>query len=555
MEPHTQGGCPAKIFDERRPLESQNADILDYRIRNFRAITKGEFDKAIDGYLEVADNLDVKIDWNGSETEDFVHQYKLADGLKKVGLKHWVINKQGAYRQTDPNAVIAIIPKHLSEELIPDYTKPIPNFNNIVNQKIDVDVRLVTHDNIVYVDTDSLLFKVGSWKYGEKDHESQPYFFGLTKDKTFLIYPVKDEKDKDKFVYKEITYYDNKLTTCPVVAIGGAIITVVDKEGNTFEYYISDYFGATAWGDLAIGQGSDLQISEVRFTYPRHWKIKITCDNSMGEYHARTGRHEVFHEGQHIACARCAGTGFIQDDSPAGTLLIAKGGPLFGEDGKFQVPEGFVTPDTTILKHSADRHEAYLERMRTDLNIMSQNMTNQSAERASYDVQYKVSTNTRIVTGLYSIYLNVVNIIDEYRGGNGEITITFPEDFDVQNATDILTEISEARNNKLPYMVIVELTKKYMLKKFGKSPVNNFIVDFLSLYDTLFAYSLDDMSTIKGVFGSDISPEQLAIHANGYQILRKMAQNEDAFMKRSFEDIKTELDTEIEKFIVQTQTL
>ena len=38
---------------------------------------------------------------------------------------------------------------------------------------------------------------------------------------------------------------------------------------------ISDYHGAAGWGsDLAIGQSSDLRICEIRFVYPRHWRLR-----------------------------------------------------------------------------------------------------------------------------------------------------------------------------------------------------------------------------------------------------------------------------------------
>ncbi len=546
MSPHTQGVCPVNIFTERRPLESENENILAYRKRNFRPITKGEYDRAISDYLQVANSLDVKIDWNGSDVEQYEEQILLKDGFKKIDLDDWVINKIGAYRQTDPNSVIVILPKHPTEEFMPSYEYELPNFNNVLNLKVDVDVRLITHDNIVYADPDAFLFKGGDWVYGKKDHEHNVFYWGVTKERTYIIYP---ERDGDKMVYKQVEYYSNLLSVTPVVGIAGMMITESDGNGNTYDYYISDYYGATAWGDLAIGQGSDLQICEVRFTYPRHWKIQLPCDNEFNGCHLDLKLNKYMTSDSEV-CTRCQGTGFIQDNSPAGTITIPKGGTLFGEDGKFQEPEGFIAPPEGILQHSADRHEHYLQMMRSQLNILSQNLTNQSGESKSYDVQHKVATNMRIVTSIYTVYLAVLNIIDEYRGGSGNITITFPEDFDVTNANDILIEISEAKKNSLPYMVIVELTKKYMLKKFGKSDINEYIVDFLSVYDTLFAYSLDDMATVKGVFGSDITPQQIALHANGYQLLRQMAQaDEEAFLKRSFEEVQSALDVELAKLI------
>ncbi len=401
MSPHTQGVCPVKIFTERRPIESENANILSYRERNFRPITKGEFDRAISDYLQVANSLDVTIDYNGSDVEEYEDSILLKDGFKKISLGDWVINKIGTYRQTDPNSVIVILPKHPTEEFMPGYEYELPNFNNVLNLKIDVDVRLITHDNIVYADPDVFMFKGGTWRYGKKEHEVDTYYWGVTKDKTFIIYP---EKTSDKKIYKQVEYYSNLLSFTPVVGIAGMMITESDKDGNTYDYYISDYYGATAWGDLAIGQGSDLQICEVRFTYPRHWKIQLPCDNEFNGCHLDLKQNKYLTSDNNL-CSRCNGTGFIQDNSPAGTITIPKGGILFGDDGKFQTPEGFISPDTAILQHSADRYATYLDKMRQNLNILDQNNTNQSGESKSYDVQHKVATNMRIVTSIYSIYL------------------------------------------------------------------------------------------------------------------------------------------------------
>ena len=82
---------------------------------------------------------------------------------------------------------------------------------------------------------------------------------------------------------------------------------------------------------------------------------------------------------------------------------------------------------------------------------------------------FNIKKFTILFSYLYNIYEYLLNIIDEYRIGKGTINVIFPEEMDVRNANDILFEITEAKKNNLPNAVLVELTKKYLLKKFGKT--------------------------------------------------------------------------------------
>ena len=77
MRVHTQGITPLHIFEERRPLESEDANALTYRANNSRPITKDEFDKAISHYQELAQNVDVVIDYKTSTNKDYIENLLL----------------------------------------------------------------------------------------------------------------------------------------------------------------------------------------------------------------------------------------------------------------------------------------------------------------------------------------------------------------------------------------------------------------------------------------------------------------------------------------------
>lgn len=549
MAVHTQAVIPTDIFRKRRPLESENDAILGYRKDNHRPVTKDEFDKAISDYITTAMGIDVTVDYSDSDVLEYEKNIELKDGFKTVTLKDYIIKKIGSYKQTDPNACIAVIPKHTDIEFIPNFNYEIPDFNTIRNKKIDIEIVLVTHNNIIYSDSDTFIFRAGKYKYGIKNNEETDYYYVLTKEQTYLIYPIKGKERRYDYVQHPL--YANNLKQIPVINIGSKKIIEQYDSGDVLEYFVSDYHGAAAWGDLFVGQNSDLQVCEVRYVYPRHWRIKVACNNIEEGCHIEKNKY-VTDNGE--TCSVCKGTGYIMDTTPMGTMMIDKGGLLYGNDGKFQQPEGFITPPTDILKHSADRSIFYFEKMLSSLCVLNQNMTNQSAQAKSYDVSHKVDLVTRIVMDLYIQYENVLNIIDMYRGGTGMINIGFPENFDVRNQTDLLTQINQAKAVGAPYVILVELTKRYLIKNFGDSEINIFIVEYLSKYDKLFAYGLDEIQTVKSIFGSDITQLELLLHTQGYQILKELIQNDSTLLEKDFEYIKLILDKELQKYVVPLST-
>ena len=124
--------------------------------------------------------------------------------------------------------------------------------------------------------------------------------------------------------------------------------------------------------------------------------------------------------------------------------------------------------------------------------VLNQNMTNQSAQAKSYDVSHKVDLVTRIVMYLYVQYENVLNIIDMYRGGAGMINIGFPDNFDVRNQTDLLTQINQAKAVGAPYAC---RTNRCLIKNFGDNKINIFIIEYLSKHQCCLLAQLDEIQT------------------------------------------------------------
>ena len=543
MSVHTQGALPIQIFKDRRPLESENKQAFNFRSNNYRAITKNEFDKAIADYTTTALNLDVVVNYGtNDDLKAYEDTLKLNNTYTSFSLKEWIIKRVGWYKQTDPNAVVVVLPKHISETFVPNYLFDLPDFNNIINQKIDIDIRLIGYADIVDISNDYLVFKGGD--YQVNDSKSYPYYFGVDKELTVLFIPKITD---NKLSYESHIYYNNNLTNAPFYVIGSRY--VLDADGS--EYFISDYHGAAGWGDLAIGQGSDLRICEIRFVYPRHWRVKVPCDNVMeGGCHLDTSLNRHVTSDGHT-CGRCSGTGYIMDTTPTGTLMVSKGGDFLDEQGKFTVPEGFITPDTSILQHSANREAYYFDMMLNALCVSKQNMTNQSGESKRYDSQQRVDLVSGILFDLFKLYENILNSIAEYRGGSNDVNISLPEDLDIKNSADYIVEIAQAKSSGSPYLILVELTKRYLLKNFGASAKNEFVINELAKIDKIFAYGSSELVQAKASLGSDLTNEDIILHHQGFQIMRDLF-NEGKITKDSSTD---EINAIVRKVINETFNL
>lgn len=545
MDTHINGVCPEYIFKERRPLEGNIEEVNTYRRENFRPITKSEFDKAISDYTEVANRLDYVINWSSSNNRNYIEDYRINVGGRSKSLHSYIINDIGRIRQSDPNSMLVVLPKHPTNPLIPSYSATLPNFSD-ASKLIDVDVIHVHSSEIEYFNENEVKILGGKW---EIENGSENYYWTFRKDKIVLSFP---NNVKGNVQYLDYDYYIYDFKTIPCYILGGVIVDGIDGE-----FYLSDFFGASSWGDKAIGQEGDLQICEVRFTHPRHWRIKIPCDNQMnGCMVNQEGRYTILNhqDGSENNCPRCKGSGYIMDTTPLGTLIIDPKDGVLSESGKFSEPEGFVSPPSEILKHSAERVEYYMMKMKQSLNILDQNMTSQSGTSKSYDVKHKEATIYRIVNDMYLLENNVFNSIDEIRNGNGDIQHLMPSDYKIKNSNDLLIEINEAKANKMPYHIILDLVKKYYLKKLGDNKRNNLIIDFLSLNDKLFAFGLEDLQLAKALFGTDISAKDIVIHNLGFQILDNITKGLDDMDDVNISDLKTKFDLAIAPYI-QTTTV
>lgn len=543
MSVHTQNRLPTDIFVARRPLESLNENALAYRLANYRNISKSAFDLAIDQIIEVANTIDVTVEY-GEQLTAYLEKYRLFDGYKVVTLREWIINFVGRYKETDPNSLVVVLPKHPSQLLNPSFESELPDFNAVINRNIETENWLVPYSDIIYIDDYEFEFKAGHWTLDDTGR-TEVYYFRMTKDQIILKYPT---KTKDKIEYVEYSYYNLRpydLHSYPAYVTGNNAITWSDDKGEILTYYVSNFYGAGQVADLQIGQMSDLQIIENRFCYPTKWERQRQCKSGCMQ-DLSTGIFMLNDK----PCNTCSGTGFISDTTPLGTYVMTDDD--VNDNGDIKAPVGFISPNTEILKHSADRFDAYNNLVYRELGLTSQNFTNQSGESKRLDMAQKVSLHTSVVTDLYRLLLNIYSMNAKYIGDPKPVTVTLPENMDVKNVDDLKDELADAKSSDLPYPAVVELTKRYMLAKFGKNETNRKKVDYLALYDKLFVYGIKDMTQAVAVLGSDITNRDKMLHLMAWQMLDQI----EGLIDMDFERINEVINAMITPLIpVQAQPI
>lgn len=521
MQPHTQGVLPLELYKARQPNENADPYARAYRENNHRAITKSPIDTAIENYVNPAMRVEYS-SYLPEATEEAVMMLRMVDGYKVVSLKEWTIQMCGRYRQTDPNAIVVVLPKHPFTKLQPTYTEELPDFDTVRNERIGVDVWLIPSTDIEYLDERNLLFKAGA--YEVEDGRFYPYYFSIEMDdEGGQIYIVIPDKFKQ---YTAIPYYRIDHAELPIGVLGGKLQLTSDSMGDYVQYYLPDFWGAAQWGNQALCQMSDLQIVEKRFTYPEKVMAARDCQHAGAFVDPDTGKHSILDdEGKTTLCPSCQGHGYIIDTSPLGTTIVRQGSGMDSE-GVIKDPVKYISPDTGILEHSAKRTEHYYTNMLNELFINRQNMTNQSGESKRWDSYQKKVFNSEIVRDIYRLYLQTLRNIAVYVNDDpNEVEINLPDELDVTTSEDALTELNEAKKAGVSHAIVVEKTKRYLLKMLGDTPENRFIVNTLARLDKLFGYSPAELRDIRAFLGDTVTQRDTNVHLFGLQIMQELTED------------------------------
>lgn len=545
MSVYLQSKSPTHIFRQRRPLESKDNVTLEHREENHRNFLKDAFDLTLMKCIEAAQGIDYKEKVENPEFKKYIDSYQITKNSITISLDEYLTNNLFKYSENDPNSFAVVMPKHPTEplnpvgEVSPDEITQLPNFNNITNRNIELELIIVPFKDVLFVDNDRLVFEGGDWQLENKSHD---YYFEVSKDSTIIWIPSKQD---NKIVYNSYVYYNNQLSENPFIPTKNNYLIYEGKEGEVdidFQYNVSHLFSATFLADLIYGQQSDLQVTAIRHVYPIKTQVKTNCQNVIG-YEFKNGVHCNSETG--LTCETCQGKGYHIDETPYGTILVDNKVGLEGELRGLNAV-AYTSPDTAPMTFNKELIKEYKDELYNLLGITTQNNTNASAESKRMDMQQRISRLTNIVKDILRVKESVIRVMENfYTRKAPTYKIFYDGGFDVQNDEDISIELDAAIKGGYPIELRREILKRLYLKKNGKTAENEFIIDFLINNDVLFGYSLDEVQKQVAIFGSMIGDKQILIHNLGESVLKKIIAGLDPDKPLDETQIKEQFITQI----------
>lgn len=516
MSTHIDGVCPLHIYIDRRPLESQDPYAIEYRVNNFRPITKEAFDRAIAGVVEVCSeaNVEVKIP-DSIKTEELeikdkdVYEFCMADLVR--------------IREVDPNAVVVVMPE--VEEI---------DENMVMIEGIKV--LLVKSSDIDKITKDYIRFIGGKQKV--RDVEKNWYVV-INDGKYWLEVPNEDDK------YDVIPIIEVDSDIKPYTWISSNVV----YEGK-YTLRLPYFFGSAAWGDKYYGNESDLTVQETRYTYLKEIRAKEKCNEVGYIADPITGRH--INAMTNEVCPKCKGTNYVKDDSPFSVTYVDFD-RLTSEGKPIPTVVQYAEPPQGALTNAQSRVDVYYERMCESLGLLQQNLTNQSGVSKGFDYKQKLNViyhimkdNMRVLKYIYRSAeqfknLNIEPVSDVYLVGElGKATVN-----------DLLVSLSEAKKNMSPPNVIMDLVDQIYMKTINPEWAE-LIIDIAHEYDKLYIYGADEITTARANLGATIGVREVTIHNTIITVIEKYLEQTD---ERDPEKIKVYLDSYYANLIPTTAVL
>lgn len=489
MDTHINGVCPIHLYYTRRPLESNNVYALAYRVNNFQPVTKEAFDRALNGINDLVKNANLNIN-----APDFIlnSNYK----IKGVELYNFCISSLTKIRETDPNAVIVVMP----------LVDIVDELN--VNIK-DVQIIHVDSTDIDKIDENYIRFKAGEVKY---DNVEYCYYIVVDNGQYTLEYPDKDG------VYTNIPIAKLK-STQPYINISSNVV----HEGK-YTLRLPYLFGSVAWGDKFYGQESDFTVQATRYTYIKEIRAKEKCDE-VG-YIFQDGVHCSV-ENPNSICNKCKGTGFVKDDSPLGTIYVDF--DKLTSEGK-TVPNviTYAEPPQNALQNSKTIVDSYYNTMCDSLGLVKQNNTNQSALSKEFDYKEKISIVYNIAQDNIRVLKEIYQFIEYIFNQDAEPTtdVYLVGEIGKSSLSELQVMLKEAKDNQAPPSVISSIIVQIMQKMLPED-MSDAVINVAKEYDKLFIYGSDEIVTARAQFGSYITNKDVYIHNTIIDVIVKYITDTD----------------------------
>ena len=511
MKVHTRGETPEKLLNTQRPNE--DPAVFAYRKDIFQPITKGAINRSINRLFRIFLNSNFSFEAS-EELREYLKE-KVFENRAFFEYFHGIVVKRMI---EDPNGYLAWLPsgEGLEEE----------------TAKVDVQPEIIDSSKIWYVDPEIL-----TWRY---DMSKKPVdFWSLTKEGYYHHY-----LNGDNYLVEEI--YKHDLEVVPALVLGG----IIESEG-VLESYFNNFL---PFGNATIIQFSDWQGTNTTSAHPYRTERYTECD-----YPGCGGRGWISDPNckgddcKDIKCPICSGTGHKPHTSPYGVFIQKELGP--GEEADTRPMISFTSPAVGILEYMGNSWQKTLELAREALFDKTIDEA-QSGKAKLIDKEDEHAFYASISDNVYDhLLINSLKIINGYRDINSkdEVSITKPTSFVIKTETDLVNELGVLLEKNAPLPFILETVKDLAKKRFSTNKNASKVIDFLMVYDSLFALSAEEKNML--IATNVINDKTRGININSYQVLKRLLLKDPELLNKGYEVIEKVMDAEIDKLIVKPKAL
>lgn len=206
MVVHTRGVKPTKLLELKRPNEP--TDIREYRLANYRPITKHGINQAIDAVYRTLYGSNYSVTYS-KNIDEYLTETEFEFLGEQIDFKQMFFRNLLRLVFDDPNGLLVWMPENPDKEKPPieaDNTQPINVVPVYVKSK---DIMLLREEVFAYRAGEMIVkIPINHNKFKDEKHS---YYFILSKEYIWKYVPYWDA-EKKKVLYRTEDYYSLSLT-------------------------------------------------------------------------------------------------------------------------------------------------------------------------------------------------------------------------------------------------------------------------------------------------------------------------------------------------------
>lgn len=496
---HTTRDRGVRIMSSYRPNRTER--VKEYQESNFRALTMGEFRKVKTKLSRVIRSNGAQITYQGAKLTEWLASLPFTVLHQRSDLWNWVYESVLSESLEDPNAVIVCVPVYTDD--VPP-AAPIENGGLPENELPNIDVRIISSDDIKFLSKDLVVWRTGI-SYVDKKGNYETYF-AIDRSGFWEILPT---VQGDKVVYQMSLWYAHASDQSLFATMAGNISRV-----GRYRYNESVAHPFFEYGDEFISVFQDSQSVSVEHIYP---KTIVSGNLPCPEEGCINGKIKIQHGTvQELkTCKTCRGTGEISNPAPFGYLKRPR-----SEKNDAPPPIQYLYPSTEIVKISYDRAFDLLLKAKQSMGLDLIGQVAESGAAKLYRLEDLEDMIQAFASGLFECIRQVLERAEEILEMNPAerlgVTYTLPSTFNVSKSSPEQL----ANEFKISHMAVrLKILQQMVETKYGDDDLAKYKIELAALASKVFLMTPEEQQMAVAMGAA--SPEDIE---SAQEVLRVIEQ-------------------------------